>query len=250
MNNTLETIQQMRTTHGNFSELEISDDDLQAILNAAIRAATASNRQSYSIIVLSDRQVMREVCGYAGSRALLFCADTNRLNAQAAHLGYNQVQQGTVAFITACLDGLLAAQTALLSAQSLGIDTLPTNGIHRGDIRRVYRLLNLPEKHCFPLLMLVLGYADRAAPPLKGRLDGAGVIHYNTYHPVSAADLDEIVRAHDDPQRHFGFVDNWSELGYGHYLDWFHQVWQAGFKPADPDIPTMQQILKDVRFLD
>ena len=193
MKSTLETIQQMRTTHGNFSDKEISDEDLQSILQATVRTATASNRQSYSIIVLSDRKIIREVCGYSGSRALLFCVDTNRINAQASHLGYDDKLSGSTAFVTGSLDTIMAAQTALLSAQSLGIDTLPTNGIHRGDIRRVYRLLNLPEKYCFPMLMLVLGYADREAPPLKGRLDGKGVIHYGQYQPLTSADLDEIV---------------------------------------------------------
>jgi nitroreductase len=248
MKTTLDTIQQMRTTHGNFSARDISNADLQTILNAAVRAATASNRQSYSIVVLSDREKMRQVCGYSGSRALLFCADTNRLNAQASHLGYEQKVEGTVGFVTACLDAMLAAQTALLAAQSLGIDTLPTNGIHRGDVRRVYRLLDLPATHCFPLLMLVLGYSDREAPPLKGRLNGAGVIHYEKYSAVTEADLDEINRAYDDPQRHFGFIDDWKEKGYGHYLDWFHQVWMGGFRDPEPKVESMQEILSQSKF--
>lgn len=248
MKTALETIQQTHTTHGNFSKQEITDKDLQIILEASVRAATASNRQSYSILVLSDRQVMREVCGYSGSRALLFCVDTNRLNAQAAHLGYSRVERGLTAFITGSLDAILAAQTAILCAQSLGIDTLPTNGIHRGDIRRVYQLLHLPEKYCFPLLMVVLGYADREAPPLKGRLNGSGVIHYGEYHPVTTADLEEIIAATDDPQRHFGFTDKWREQGYAHYLDWFYQVWMKDFKDPEPGIPGMKEILIQCEF--
>jgi nitroreductase len=243
MKTTLETIQQMHTTHGNFSKREITDGDLQTILAASVRAATASNRQSYSIIVFSDRQKMRDVCGYSGSRALLFCVDTNRLNAQAAHLGYDRMEHGTVAFVTGSIDTILAAQTAILCAQSLGIDTLPTNGIHRGDIRRVYRLLHLPEKYCFPLLMVVMGYADRETPPLKGRLDGVGVIHREEYHAVTATDLDQIVETTDDAQRHFGFTDKWREQGYAHYLDWFYQVWMKDFKGPEPGIPTIMETL-------
>ena len=47
----------------------------------------------------------------------------------------------------------------------------------------------------------------------------------------------------DDPQRHFGFIENWRELGYAHYLDWFQQVWIGRFPKLDPEIPTLQEII-------
>ena len=56
MNETLNTIHELRTIHGNFTEQEISAQDLKTILAASVRAANASNRQSYSIIVVEDRK--------------------------------------------------------------------------------------------------------------------------------------------------------------------------------------------------
>ena len=161
MNETCKTIHSLRTTHGNFSEQAISSEDLQTILNACVRAANASARQSYSIVVVEDKAVMKKVCGFVGSKALLFCADYNRLIDTAAHLGHGFAADGVVPFVTASTDTILAAQTAAIAARSLGIDSLFTNGIHRGDMSRVYELLDLPEAHCFPLIMLVLGYANR-----------------------------------------------------------------------------------------
>lgn len=250
MNTVQKTIHQMHTTHGNFNQREISDHDLDAILKASVRAATASNRQSYSIIVISEREKMHQLCGYRGSRALLFCVDTNRLNAQAATLGYNSIGSGTTAFITGCLDTVLAAQTAIICAQSLRIDTLPTNGIHRGDMRRVYDLLNLPEKYCFPMLMVVLGYADRHEATINGRLDGLGVIHYNQYQTLRQTDVTQIIQSYDDPQNHLCMTEDWNVKGYAHYLDWFHQVWMAGFKPPEPGVPTLHTMLASSGFLD
>lgn len=59
MNETLRTLHSLRTIHGNFSQREITDQDLHTILEAAMRAANASARQSYSIIVLEDRETMK-----------------------------------------------------------------------------------------------------------------------------------------------------------------------------------------------
>ena len=60
MNQTLETIQNLRSIHGNFSEHEISEQDLTTIIEASLRAANASARQGYSVIVVEDREKMKK----------------------------------------------------------------------------------------------------------------------------------------------------------------------------------------------
>ena len=225
MNETLKTLHNLRSIHGNFSDREIADEDLQAILNASVRAANASARQSYSIIVVEDRDVMKQLCGYAGSKLLLFCVDYNRLTATAAHLGHTYTEEGIVPFVTGSIDTMLVAQTAAIAAKSLGIDSLFTNGVHRGDISRVYKLLDLPEKLCFPLIALVLGYPAQEPEYQKGRWTGIGMIHYGKYHPITAEELDTLVQHYDDPEGHMGLNDAWKDQGFAHYLDWFFGVW-------------------------
>ena len=188
-NETLETIHSLRSTHGNFTAQEVSDEDLRTILDAAVRAPNASARQSYSIIVVEDGEMMKKLCGYVGSKALLFCVDYTRVKDAAAHLGHPFSAQGTISFVTGSTDTILAAQTAAIAARSLGIDALFTNGVHRGDMNRVYALLDLPEAHCFPLIMLVLGYADEEPKSLKGRLSGPGVVHWKKYHRLTDDEL-------------------------------------------------------------
>ena len=78
-NETLETIHSLRSTHGNFTEQEVSDEDFQAILAAAVRAANASARQSYSIVVVEDSALIKQLCGYVGSKGLVFCVDYTRI---------------------------------------------------------------------------------------------------------------------------------------------------------------------------
>lgn len=225
MNETLKTLHSLRTIHGDFSDREISGEDLQAILNASVRAANASARQAYSIIVVEERDVMRQLCGYAGSKLLLFCVDSNRLVAMAEHLGHTYPDESVVSFVTGSTDTILAAQTAAVAAKSLGIDSLFTNGIHRGDMNRVFKLLDLPEKRCFPLIALVLGYPAQEPAYQKGRWTGAGVIHYGTYHPITTEELDTLVQHYDDPDVHMGLNDAWKDQGFAHYLDWFFGVW-------------------------
>jgi nitroreductase len=227
MNDTLNTIFSSRTIHGNFTDQVISAEDLQTILAAAVRAPNASNRQAYSIITIEDRQVMKKICGYRGSRALLFCVDYNRLIDLAVHTGNEYTPDGIVAFITSSVDTVLAAQNAALAAHSLGIDSLFTNGIHRVEIDSVYQKLGLPEKYCFPLILLVLGYPTAEPEFLKGRITGKGVVHPGQYHQLAPAELDEMVAVYDDPANHLVLNPAWKSEECAHYMDWLFTKWMG-----------------------
>jgi len=154
-------------------------------------------------------------------------------------------------FQTGAIDTTLAAQTAAIAARSLGIDSLFTNGIHRGDIHRVYDLLNLPEKHCFPLIALVLGYSAQNGAPkrLRGRLTGPGVIHQGTYQPATKDELQAIIEAYDDASTGLASGFPWKEKGFDHFLDWFFEVW-SNRAPASEGRSQLFQRLVDAGFLD
>jgi len=246
MNNVLETIHSLRTTHGNFSSREITDQDMTTILDASVRAANASNRQSYSLITVKDRKIMKKLCGYAGSRTIIFCIDYNRIIETAKYLNYSYSPDGLDRFVLGSTDTILAAQTAAIAAKSLGIDSLFTNGIHRGDISRVYELLDLPEKYCFPLVALVLGYPDREPDFKVGRLRGTGVVHHDKYHKLTRDEIDVLVKQHNDPDKELGIDDRWREMGLKNYLDWYYTKWDPGVKGRS----RMDRILQSVRFLE
>jgi hypothetical protein len=86
----------------------------------------------------------------------------------------------------------------VIAAQSLGIDSLLTNGIHRGDPQRVWRALRLPAQNCFPAVMLLLGYAKAAPGKRSGRLGSHGTIHFEAYHRRSDAELDGLTAFQSD----------------------------------------------------
>jgi nitroreductase len=224
MNETLQTIISLRTIHGSFSQREVLAEDLQTILKAGMHAANASNRQSYSIIVLEDRQTMAKL-GYTGSKALIFCVDYNRIVDTAGYLNKPFHSMEIVSFITGFVDTILASQTAAIAAKSLGIDSMFTNCIHRVPLKDVYELLNLPGENCFPLIELILGYPQTEPILQKGRLSGKGIIHYGQYHRLTPGELNEIVSEYDCKEKHIGMNDTWDEMGFSHYLDYFFDKW-------------------------
>jgi len=236
MNETLRTIHSLRTIHGDFSERDVTEADLTQILEASVRAANASGRQSYAIVVLDDRAKMKELFGYQGSRALIFCVDFARIMALAKHLGHEFDSDHVIGFITGTMDTILAAQTAVIAAKSLGVDSMITNGLHRNSLDKVYDALHLPTTSCFPLATVVLGYPRQEPLYQKGRLDLDAVVHRGEYHMHTEAQLDKIVAQYDDSSRHVGLIANWEEQGFGHYLDWFYTKWTG--KPATERVAT------------
>jgi nitroreductase len=249
-NETLELINHLRTIHGNFSNKKIPDNQLEKIIQAAIQAANSSNMQTYSIIVIKDREKMKDICHYQGSALLLFCADHNRIHASAKYLGCSYQSDTIVNFITAGMNTMLAAQTAVIAAKSMGIDSLLTNGIHRGDMERLWKLLELPEKYCFPMIALVLGYPIKEPAYEKGRLDGPGIIHNNTYHQLTKEELKVITQRYDDHSNHLALNPEWDKQGYSHYQDWLYKSWLGGRAEPSQKETQMFQLLKRSGYID
>jgi nitroreductase len=239
-NETLKSIRNLRTIHGNFLDKPLPEDALQAILQASVRAANTSNMQNYSIVVVKDREIMKQVCTYQGGCLLLYCVDYTRMKTLAEHLGYPFFPDDMNCFCMASIDAVLATQTAAVAARSIGIDYLITNGIHRGDMARLWKLLDLPEKYCFPLIAMVLGYPTEEPAVKKGRLDGPGVVHYEKYHRLTKEETEEMVRQYDDPDRHLILNEGWKAGGYKHYMDWVFTQWWPAPKPTEQETQILR----------
>lgn len=224
MNETLKTIHSMATTHGTFTDKAVSPEDLEAVAGASLRAATASAAQNYSLITVEDTQTIRKLCGYVSPAAIVYCVDCNRTLDVAAYLGEKSETGGIVPFITYSVDTVLAAQNGAIAAKSLGLDYMFTNGIHRGDIGRVYELLGLPAKYCVPLIMLLIGYAQNPAAP-RGRLGGPGIVHRGKYGRISRERAEEIVAEYGKKENRLGLDVYWHSQNFTNYFDWFFNEW-------------------------
>ena len=137
MNEVLKTIHSIHSTHGNFTDKHIPEQDLDTILNASVQAACSGPlTQNYAIVVVDDKDVMKEISGYVADRMLVYCVDFSRNIEIADYVGQTYVPGPSWAVVTGITDVILAAQNAVLAAHSLSIDSLISNGVQRGDPHR------------------------------------------------------------------------------------------------------------------
>lgn len=227
MNETLKTIRNLHTTHGNFTDKQIDDETLKVILEAGVHGANASNRQSYSIVVVRGEERIQKLigCGAKSPVALVFCVDFNRIYDIGEHLGYPSDYDNMFNYLTAHTDAIIAAQTAVIAASSIGLGSLYTNSIHnsyRKNLADLYEELSLPSEHFFPVTAVLLGYEDKEPDHTKGRLTDLGIVHYDSYQRLTEGQKEELIEKINAPENNFG-----SKGGCGSYLEYYYTKWAA-----------------------
>lgn len=194
--NALDTIFKHRSIR-KFTDKPISDEILNTILSAASRASTTGNMQVYSIIVTRDEQNKKAILPFHFNQSMIteapvvltFNADFNRFNrwceVRNAKPGYDNF----LSFVTAAVDAVIAAQNAVIAAESqgLGICYLGTT-IYMAE--QLIDFFSLP-KGVVPITTLVLGYPAED-PELVDRLPLEGVVHYEKYKDFSKETIDAI----------------------------------------------------------
>ena len=166
-NETLKTLESLRSVHWNFNEKPVSREDIETIVQHSMKAANSDNLTDYSVIVVTDPEVLNTITGGESqgkaATCLVYAIDQTRILRCAKALGYDQYQplHRLYNFFIMLGDVFAAAQTAVVAAKALGIDSLMTNFSHRHHPKEIMKLLNLPEEYCFPVIQVVLGYSDR-----------------------------------------------------------------------------------------
>ncbi len=147
-----------------FEEREITAQQKQAVFRAAMAAPTAGNQQFYTILDITDpaiKEKLVETCDHQAFIAqakmvLIFCTDVRRWVDIFKEAGAEPRNPGPGDLLLACSDACIAAQNAVVAAQSMGI-----GACYIGDVmenREVQcELLGLPE-YVFPVAMVVFGY--------------------------------------------------------------------------------------------
>jgi nitroreductase len=162
---------------------------LETLIAAAQSAATSSNMQWWSAVAVTDPAVKKELAEIAGNQKhieqcplfIAWVADMSR-NARISNVEKADFEcmPWLETFMVACIDAALAAQNAVVAAQSIGLSTVYI-GAMRNDPVRVARLLGLPEK-AFVVFGLCVGYAtEKGIGEVKPRLPQATVLHLERY---------------------------------------------------------------------
>jgi nitroreductase len=181
---------------------------LETMIAAAQSAATSSNMQWTSVVATTDPAKKKALAEIAGNQKhieqcplfLCWIADMNRHETISAA---EQVEFETMPFLetfmVACIDVALAAQNAVVAAESLGLSTVYI-GAMRNDPEKVAALFNLP-KQAFVVFGLCVGYAtEKAIGEVKPRLSQGAILHHERYDDSNAHDER---KAHDDEMMSF-----------------------------------------------
>jgi nitroreductase len=162
---------------------------LETLIAAAQSAATSSNMQWWSAVAVTDPAVKKELAEIAGNQKhieqcplfIAWVADMSRnARVSSAEKADFECMPWLETFMVACIDAALAAQNAVVAAQSIGLSTVYI-GAMRNDPVRVAKLLGLPEK-AFVVFGLCVGYAtEKGIGEVKPRLPQATVLHLERY---------------------------------------------------------------------
>ncbi|MBM3351220.1 MAG: NADPH-dependent oxidoreductase [Betaproteobacteria bacterium] len=194
MNAVIDTILNHRTYRDFQPDVVIPEQALAAILACAQQAPSWMNGQHYSIIHVTDTQLRDKIVALQPrnpqigtcSAFLIFVADLYRakLASDACDGSFDAASMPDTMF-TMTVDTSLAAQNALIAAESLGYGTCPIGGL-RLVAPELVALLNLPL-YTFPLFGLCIGKPS-VEMRIKPRLPQSAVVHQNQYQTQSLAE--------------------------------------------------------------
>ncbi|MGM3307128.1 NADPH-dependent oxidoreductase [Anabaena sp. WFMT] len=162
---------------------------LETLIAAAQSASSSSNLQTWSVVAVEDKNRQEELSKLANNQVhirqsplfLVWLADLARLTYVAEsdgipHEGLDYLEM----FLMAAIDAALAAQNAVVAAESLGLGTVYIGAL-RNKPEEVAQLLNLPS-HVVAVFGLCIGYADPIVNvAVKPRLPQSVVLHRETY---------------------------------------------------------------------
>ncbi|MFA6119838.1 MAG: NADPH-dependent oxidoreductase [Sideroxydans sp.] len=223
----------------------ISDEMLQAIIEAGHRAPSSMNAQEISTIVIRDTERKAKVAELAGNQAwiaqapvfIVLVADFNKTDIGVRKAGHTQViHESMEGLIVASVDAGIALGNMMVAARSLGLGIVPIGGVRRNP-QGIIDALGLPTL-TFPLVGLCIGHIAKDAP-VKPRLDIATFRHDERY---DASGYAAAIDAYDATM-----MSHWQLLGHNDGLPWsanlapLKSVYYSQVKP----VAAMQGLLND-----
>ena len=229
VNSTIKKILARRSVRS-YLDKPVPADVRYAVLEAAMRAPTAGNLMLYTIIEV-DRQSLKDKLAVTCDNqpfiakapwVLLFLADYQRWMdyfeacgaagfARREGLPVRKPAEGDL--MLACCDALIAAQTAVLAAESIGLGSC-----YVGDIMENYELhrdlFELPS-YVFPICLLCLGYPAPAASRRKPttRFGQDFIVFRDKYRRLTSPELEAMFREENERMSESAGTEGASSIG-------------------------------------
>jgi FMN reductase [NAD(P)H] len=186
-----------------YTEQDISDSLLDALLAAAQSAPAKSDLQQYSVVVMRDKQRIKQIADWIGTMDwiatapvfLVWCGDMRRGQRLCALHDMPHANNNMDTFLNTAVDCTLAMGQFIAAADAVGLGTCPISYV-RSHIERVSPLLGLPSG-VYPVAGLSVGWPVFRRP-VSMRLPPNVVVHRERYDDSA---LDSEVAAYDQ-RRH------------------------------------------------
>jgi len=210
MNSVIDILMKRKSIRA-YEQKEIEAEIKAEILQATLRAPTAGNMMLYSIIEVTDQKIKDKLaitCDHQPFIAKapllwLFVADYQRWSdyfiasdvetlCRDKKIEMRKPEEGDL--FLACCDALIAAQNAVIAAESFGIGSC-----YIGDIMEQYEthkeLFNLPQ-YTFPICLLCFGYPtqQQKGRSYTTRFNQKFIVFENQYRRLGREDFDEMFR--------------------------------------------------------
>lgn len=221
MNTTIEVLNTHRSVRS-FKDEELTQAELNSIVEAAYHAPTSINGQQVSVVVVRDPQKKKEIAKIAGGQPwiekasvfFLFVMDFYKTSLGVEKAQKKQlIHESSEALIVGGVDAGIALGRAMVAAQALGLGVVPIGGI-RNDPQAMIDLLNLPPM-TFPLAGMCVGKIDKNADQ-KPRLPLASFRHEEAYHKEG---LKEMIENYDKT-----LVEHWKKTGRSDGVSWSESI--------------------------
>jgi nitroreductase len=193
---TIEAITQRRAIKEYDPDYQISDAEVEQLLSLAMLSPTAFNIQNWRFVVVRDPQLRQQIRAVAWDQAqvtdaslfIVLCADLHAWSKNPERY-WRDAPEPIRNFIIPAIDSYyrgkqqvqrdeamrscgMAAQTLMLSAQSMGYDSCPMDGF---DFEAVAKLINLPADHVIAMFVAI-GKGTGTPWPRGGKLSLAEAV--------------------------------------------------------------------------
>ncbi|MFB5647696.1 MAG: nitroreductase family protein [Candidatus Nitrosomaritimum yanchengensis] len=198
---TFEAIKTRRAIKKFDPSYKMTPEQIKFLMELAILSPTSYNQQNWRFIIATDQDVKDKICKAArdqaqpkdGSLVIVLCGDTNAWQKDPNRYWRNapktRQEQVTLALEKKYSNSMenrrdevmkscgFAAQTIMLAAKQMDLDSCPMRGFDYDELAKV---INLPQDHIIAM-MVVVGKALEPAGPRGGQLGLDEVVFENKF---------------------------------------------------------------------
>ena len=173
-----------------YTDQDVPNSLLDALLAAAQSAPAKSDLQQYSVVVMRDRSRIKRIADWIGTMDwiatapvfLVWCGDMRRGQRLCAMHDMPHANNNMDTFLNTAVDCALALAQFMAAADAVGLGTCPISYV-RSHIERVSPLLGLPDG-VYPVAGLTVGWPVFRRP-VSMRLPPSIIVHQERYDDSS-----------------------------------------------------------------